>query len=82
MTRLTPQDVDGLVSRLETFELGLREIAGLGCRELPAWDRLEALARRARPDEASPLFIPHLAGRVSPPPEGGMGGNPEGIPAK
>ncbi len=56
--------VNGGGMNLEWFR---REIAGLGCRELPAWDRLEALARRARPDEASPLFIPHLAGRVSPP---------------
>ena len=32
MTRLTPKDVGDLVSRLDTFELGLREITGLGLR--------------------------------------------------
>jgi pyrrolysine biosynthesis protein PylD len=32
MTRLTPHDVDGLVSSLEVFELGLREMTGLGLR--------------------------------------------------
>ena len=32
MTRLTPDDVGGLISSLESFEDGLRELTGLGLR--------------------------------------------------
>lgn len=56
--------INGGGMNLEWFR---RAIVGEGRRALPSWGELEKLAARVRPDEASPWFIPHLSGRVSPP---------------
>ena len=54
--------INGGGLNLEWFR---RELAGAGSRTPPSWDVLEAEAARADPD--GPIFIPHMAGRVSPP---------------
>jgi xylulokinase len=56
--------INGGGMNLEWFR---REIAGAGSRTRPGWDALERMASEAKSDDLSPMFVPHLAGRVSPP---------------
>lgn len=54
--------INGGGMNLEWFR---RELAGSGKGKLPSWDELEAQAAQA--DVNGPFFVPHMAGRVSPP---------------
>jgi len=51
---------------LEWFKRDIAGAFGAAGRELPDFDRLNAMAAGVQPSEDDPLFIPHLAGRVSP----------------
>jgi xylulokinase len=58
--------INGGGMNLEWFK---RDIAGAfvaAGRELPDFDRLNAMAAAVPPSEDDPLFVPHLAGRVRP----------------
>jgi len=54
VTRLTPEDVGGLISNLDAFEAGLREIAGFGLRGIA----LRSVAR-------APVCVPLIGARLA-----------------
>lgn len=67
MTRLTTQDVKALSGRLGEFEAGLRELSGLGLREL-------AMSTVAHPPVCVPLYGAHVAAVPITSGEGVIGG--------
>jgi len=58
--------INGGGMNLEWFKRDLAGAFGAAGRELPDFDRLNAMAAAVQPSEDDPLFVPHLAGRVSP----------------
>ncbi len=58
--------INGGGMNLEWFKRDIAGAFGAAGRELPDFDRLNAMAAGVRPSEDDPLFVPHLAGRVSP----------------
>jgi xylulokinase len=58
--------INGGGMNLEWFKRDIAGAFGTAGRELPDFDRLNAMAAAVQPSEDDPLFVPHLAGRVSP----------------
>ena len=67
MTRLTTEDVKALSDRLSDFEAGLREVTGLGLREL-------AMGTVAQPPVCVPLHGTRVAAVPVTSGEGAIGG--------
>jgi xylulokinase len=58
--------INGGGMNLEWFKRDLAGAFAAAGQAVPDFDRLNAMAAAVKPSEDDPLFVPHLAGRVSP----------------